>query len=74
MPTDAVRSGTVASEAGASAIESRKLLSRDALPGPRGLPFLGNTRQLHRVLSRWADEFGSVYVFRIANKPVLTIS
>jgi len=42
----------------------------DNLPGPRGLPLLGNLlqldlKQLHRVLERWGNEFGTMYHFRL---------
>ena len=42
----------------------------DELPGPRGLPFVGNLLQLkpgrvHTILNRWADEFGSLYKLRM---------
>jgi cytochrome P450 len=55
---------------------SRKL---EDLPGPKGLPFLGNLLQLdlnhlHRILEQWAREHGPVYQFRIAHKPVVVIT
>ena len=79
MPTEAIRSAAVRPEGGPTAIRPPQRLSLDELPGPRGLPLLGHAlqlrpKQLHRVLSRWAEEFGSVYVFRVANKPILTIA
>lgn len=51
----------------------------NGLPGPRGLPLVGNLlqldlKQLHRILERWADEFGSLYTFKIGLKPVLVIT
>ena len=44
----------------------------DDLPGPRGLPFLGNTHQLdvtklHLTLERWAAQYGPVYLFRMGS-------
>ncbi len=53
--------------------------SLKSLPGPDGLPLLGNVLQLdlkhlHSVLERWADVYGPVYRFRIANKPVVAVS
>jgi len=46
------------------------------LPGPKGLPLLGNLlqldlNQLHRVLERWGDEFGPLYRFMLGSRPVL---
>ena len=49
------------------------------LPGPRALPVLGNllqlnTARLHTILSAWADEFGPMYRYRIANQDALVIA
>ncbi|MGJ0505543.1 MAG: cytochrome P450 [Methylocystis sp.] len=49
------------------------------LPGPRGLPFLGNAHQLdvptlHLTLEGWAAKYGPVYVFRLGSKPVVVLS
>lgn len=49
------------------------------LPGPRGLPLLGNILELdnerfHLVLEDWAKQFGDAYVFRILAKPVLVVT
>jgi cytochrome P450/nitrite reductase/ring-hydroxylating ferredoxin subunit len=49
------------------------------LPGPKGLPFLGNLHQLdltklHLILERWAAQYGSVYVFRMGSVPVVAVS
>jgi cytochrome P450 len=49
------------------------------LPGPKGLPLLGNVlqislRQLHRVLEHWCDEFGTLYRFRVGPKPVIVVA
>ena len=51
----------------------------DDLPGPRGLPFLGNTHQLdvtkqHLILERWAAQYGPVYLFRMGSVRVVTLS
>jgi len=63
--------GTVAAD--------RSLRSVKNLPGPRGLPLLGNLLQLdiaraHTIMQRWADEFGSIYRFRIAHRDVVVVS
>lgn len=49
------------------------------LPGPRGLPVLGNSlqldlTQLHLVLERWADQYGPAYAFRMGTKRVVALS
>ena len=49
------------------------------LPGPDGLPMLGNILQLdlqrlHSILEQWADTYGSLYKFRIARKNVVAVS
>jgi cytochrome P450/nitrite reductase/ring-hydroxylating ferredoxin subunit len=53
--------------------------SLSALPGPKGLPLLGNllqldVTQLHVILERWANTYGPLYLFRIATKPVVAIA
>ncbi|MGE3541577.1 MAG: cytochrome P450 [Candidatus Tectimicrobiota bacterium] len=50
-----------------------------SLPGPRGLPLLGNLLQmhlprLHTLLEDWADRYGSMYIFHIARKPVVVLA
>ncbi len=49
------------------------------LPGPKGLPLVGNAWQLdslqfHQGLENWAREFGSIYKIRLGRKPILIIS
>jgi cytochrome P450 len=49
------------------------------LPGPRGLPLLGNlwqlkATQLHTILEHWADRDGPLYTFRLGRKPVVAIA
>jgi cytochrome P450 len=49
------------------------------LPGPKGLPFLGNFLQLdlprlHKQLEAWCREFGTVYLFRMGRKPVVVVA
>jgi cytochrome P450 len=49
------------------------------LPGPRGLPLLGNLLQIdiaraHTIMQRWADAIGPIYRFRIAHRDVVVIS
>jgi cytochrome P450 len=59
--------------------DKKTLRSLDDLPGPRALPILGNAldlkpKELHRLVSGWADQFGPLFVFRIATQRVLTVS
>ena len=49
------------------------------LPGPRGLPLLGNLVQLdikraHTILERWAEEYGDFYRLRLVRTDVVAIS
>lgn len=51
----------------------------DDLPGPRGLPFLGNIHQLdlatmHLGLERWAARYGPVYACRLGPKRIVVLS
>ena len=62
---------------GPGRIDAKRTL--DNLPGPRGLPFLGNTHQLdlarlHLILERWAAQYGPVYLFRMGSKCVVALS
>ncbi len=55
------------------------LRTLDDLPGPRGIPILGNAleikpKQLHRLVSGWAEQFGPLYVFRVATTRILTVA
>jgi cytochrome P450 len=49
------------------------------LPGPRGLPLVGNlfqlkVTQLHTILERWADIYGPLYRFWLGRKPMVAIA
>ena len=49
------------------------------LPGPRGIPFLGNTFQvsrpnIHQTVERWAREFGPLFQMKLGTKRLLVIS
>lgn len=57
--------------------EARRRISD--LPGPRGLPILGNLLQLeperiHLVLEGWARQYGSLYTIRFGRKRALVVS
>ncbi len=58
---------------------SRRIRSISELPGPRGLPLLGNMLQLetsrwHTILNTWADAFGPMYRYRILNRDAVVIA
>lgn len=61
-------------------VESRGAQRRIAdLPGPRGLPILGNLLQIeperiHLVLEGWARQYGSLFTIRLGPKPALVVS
>jgi cytochrome P450 len=60
-------------------VKPRRVRAIRELPGPRGLPLLGNILQLetgrmHTILSKWADEFGPMYRYRIAKHDALVVS
>jgi cytochrome P450 len=49
------------------------------LPGPAGIPLLGNILQMdsdrfHQTLEKWADEFGSLYKIKIGRKSLLVVA
>jgi cytochrome P450 len=58
-------------------IQQRRKISQ--LPGPRGLPILGNFLQLdlpklHLILEEWSDRYGGIYKFKLLNKTVVAVS
>ncbi|MGH8547957.1 MAG: cytochrome P450 [Methylococcales bacterium] len=57
----------------------RKPLAPSDLPGPKGLPLLGNflqldLKRLHTVLESWAEVYGSLYTIRLGRRPVVVVS
>ena len=49
------------------------------LPGPSGLPMLGNalqiqTSRLHLTMEHWAEEFGTPYGIRLGNQKAVVVS
>ena len=50
----------------------------DALPGPRGIPVLGNALQIessrfHQQLEAWCVEFGPLFKVQIVNRTILVV-
>lgn len=67
------------SSASAESPDAATLRKLENLPGPRGVPFLGNAldikpKELHRIVSGWADQFGPLFVFKVANQRILTVA
>jgi cytochrome P450 len=65
-----------ASSSGQPASALRRI---DDLPGPRGWPLLGNLpqiqrRQVHRHVEAWAQEFGTVFTFRLGRRRFLALA
>ena len=65
--------------AAARAAVAGKLRDLDDLPGPRGMPVVGNALQLdldqlHVVLERWAAQHGTMYTFRLGRDRALVVS
>lgn len=53
--------------------------SLSQLPGPKGLPIIGNILQieltkLHLILEQWADSYGQIYKIKLLNKIAVVIS
>lgn len=49
------------------------------LPGPKGLPLLGNSLQIdmqrfHLILEQWCETYGPVFTFRLGSKPLVVIA
>lgn len=62
-----------------SEAEANRLRRLHQLPGPRGLPLLGNAlelepTELHRLVSGWADRYGSMFVFKVATQRILVVA
>jgi len=59
--------------------DAAALRTLDDLPGPRAIPLLGNalelkSKELHRILGRWAEQFGPMFVFRVATTRILAVA
>jgi cytochrome P450 len=67
------------SETSATHIGTAALRTLEELPGPRGVPLLGNLLELdptewHVALERWAHRYGPMVVYRVGTRPFLLIS
>ncbi len=56
-----------------------RLRTLDDLPGPKGLPFLGNLLQLeisrlHEILEGWVEEYGPLYHYRIGPRHFVAVA
>ncbi len=63
----------------AKAAAQRAARSIDDLPGPPGLPLIGNLHQLnltesHRTLERWASQYGPTFRFKNGRQSVVALS
>jgi cytochrome P450 len=61
-----------------TASAARGLRRYEDLPGPRGLPIVGNSLQLdtprvHQQMERWCREFGPIYRLRIGGRRMIVI-
>ncbi|MGF6935971.1 cytochrome P450/nitrite reductase/ring-hydroxylating ferredoxin subunit [Paraburkholderia sp. UCT70] len=57
----------------------RPVRSLAQLPGPKGLPILGNLLQLHPTrlhltLEEWCRDFGPIYTYRLMHRPFVAIA
>ena len=66
-------------EGDAAASDARPVRTLDQLPGPQGLPLLGNglqldLKQLHLILEGWSETYGPIYTFSIGKKLFVVIA
>ncbi len=72
--------GPATRDAAAAVADSHARLRRlGELPGPRGLPLLGNLLQLeatrlHRILQGWAQKYGPLYRLRAVGRDILVVA
>jgi cytochrome P450 len=63
----------------AAASHPNRLRRLHELPGPRGLPLLGNAlelepTELHRLVSRWADRYGQMFAFKVTTQRIVVVA
>jgi cytochrome P450 len=60
-------------------INDKSCKSLSGLPGPKGIPFLGNLLQidlkkLHLITEEWSSIYGDIYKFKLANRTIVAIT
>ncbi len=60
-------------------MDTRTLRHYDTLPGPRGLPVLGNalqmdTSRLHQQMFDWSQAFGPAFKLRLMNRHIMVVA
>ncbi|MBA2483808.1 MAG: cytochrome P450 [Nitrosomonas sp.] len=60
-------------------INDKSCKSISELPGPKGIPFLGNLLQidlkkLHLITEEWSSIYGDIYKFKLAYKTIVAIT
>lgn len=55
------------------------ITTMDQLPGPPGVPLLGNVLQinikkLHRTIEKWSNEYGTIFKIKLGPVPVVVIT
>src|SRR3954471_13645361 len=80
-PSSRVPSSSAPSSSAPSSTEPNGTPLRriEALPGPKGLPVLGNLldidrSRLHVTLEGWARTYGDLYTFRVGRKRAVVVS
>lgn len=60
-------------------ITDKSCKSLSGLPGPKGIPLIGNLLQidlkkLHLITEKWSSIYGDIYKFKLANKTIVAIT
>jgi cytochrome P450 len=78
-PPTAATTDHTSSNAAATGAPARPLRTLDQLPGPRGIPVLGNMLQIdrprfHQQCEQWCKEYGTYFTIRLGRAPMLITS